>query len=63
MTFLGCIPATGKKCVVFTEHKKKRGSIYWCSECEAGLCLATLEISAFNPVACITHKQRAYVIR
>jgi hypothetical protein len=39
------IPGTGKKakpqrkCVVCTKHRERRESIYWCSECEAGLCL------------------------
>jgi hypothetical protein len=43
--FLERIPATGKKakpqkrCVVCAKHGKRKESIYWCSECEAGLCL------------------------
>jgi hypothetical protein len=43
--FLECIPATGlkarpqRKCVVCEKHRKRKESIYWCSECEAGLCL------------------------
>jgi hypothetical protein len=43
--FLEHIPATGKKaepqkiCIVCSKHGKWKESIYWCSECEAGLCL------------------------
>jgi hypothetical protein len=41
--FLEGIPATGrqnlKKDVVCSEDDKRKESIYWCSECEAGLCL------------------------
>jgi hypothetical protein len=39
------ISATGKKarpqikCVVCMKHGERKESIYWCSECEAGLCL------------------------
>ncbi|PNF13895.1 hypothetical protein B7P43_G10662 [Cryptotermes secundus] len=28
-----------KRCVVCAKHGKRQESIYWCSECEAGLCL------------------------
>jgi hypothetical protein len=43
--FLERIPATGKKArprrkyVVCTKHGKRSDSVYWCSECQAGLCL------------------------
>jgi hypothetical protein len=43
--FPGHIPATRKKakpqrkCVVCTKHGRRKECIYWCSECEAGLCL------------------------
>jgi hypothetical protein len=43
--FLERIPATGKKakpqrrCVVCAKHGRRRDSIYWCSDCDAGLCL------------------------
>jgi hypothetical protein len=43
--FLENIPATGKKakpqekCIVCSKHGKRKESIYWCSECEVGLCL------------------------
>jgi hypothetical protein len=43
--FLERIPATGKKakpqkiCIVCSKHGRRKESIYWCSECEAGLCL------------------------
>jgi hypothetical protein len=30
---------TTSKCVVYTRQGKRRLSVYWCSECEAGLCL------------------------
>jgi hypothetical protein len=42
--FLERIPATGKKakpqkrCVVCAKHGTRKESVYWCSECEAGLC-------------------------
>jgi hypothetical protein len=44
-TFVGAFPATGKKtkpqkrCIMCSKHGKRRESSYWCSECEAGLCL------------------------
>jgi hypothetical protein len=43
--FPECIPATGKKarpkrkCAVCIEHGKRRESVSWCSECEAGISL------------------------
>jgi hypothetical protein len=43
--FLERIPATGKKakpqrrCVVCTKHGMRKDTVYWCSDCEAGLCL------------------------
>jgi hypothetical protein len=43
--FLERIPATGsrakpqKRCIVCSKHGKRKESIYWCSECEAWLCL------------------------
>lgn len=43
--FIEKIPPTGKKsrpqrrCVVCSSHGKRRDTVYWCPECEAGLCL------------------------
>lgn len=43
--FLEKLPATGKKarpqrrCVVCSKHGRRRDTIYWCPDCEAGLCL------------------------
>jgi hypothetical protein len=43
--FLEHIPTTGKKarpqkrCILCSKDDKRKESIYWCSECEAGLCL------------------------
>jgi hypothetical protein len=71
--FMEHIPATVKnakpqrKCVVCTKHGKRRESIYWCSECEARLCLdvswPTIQTSTYNPAASNAHIQCTHVIR
>jgi hypothetical protein len=51
-----------KACGVYKTWEKERDCIYWCSECEAGLCLdgcfKTCHTNLkFNPVASIAHTQ------
>jgi hypothetical protein len=71
--FLEHIPATGKKakpqrCTVCSKHGKRKESIYWCSECEAGLCLDgwfknSIQLSPSNSLASIAEIQNVHVIR
>jgi hypothetical protein len=72
--FLERIPTTGKKakplkkrCIVCPKPDKRKESIYWCSECEAGLCLdgcfkKTIQPSTSNSLASIAEIQDVHVI-
>lgn len=60
------IGKTAKPHVVCIQHEKRRQSMYWCSEREAGLHLdyisrATIETSISNPAASIAHMQHPHV--
>jgi hypothetical protein len=72
--FLECIPATEtkakpqKRCIVCSKHGKRKESIYWCSEWEAGLCLdwcfkKIIQPSTSNSLASIAEIQNVHVIR
>jgi hypothetical protein len=72
--YLERIPTTGKKakpqkrCIVCSKHGKRKESIYWCSECEAGLCLdecfkRTIQPSTSTSLASIAEIHDVHVIR
>jgi predicted RNA-binding protein with PUA domain len=53
---------------VCSKHGKRKESIYWCSECEVGLCLdgcfrKTIQPTTSNSLASTAEIQDVHVIR